>query len=208
MADLPVADLSGSNFGGSDLSGADLSRANLSGVTCSATVFANVDLSEVTGLGSHDKEFARQLRSRLRDEGLRVWLDEEDMKGGRDLHHQIDEAIREYDKLLLILSGASMQSNWVRTELRRARLAEKRQGVRKLFPIRLVDFKLIENWELPDSSGEDLAEEVRIFFIPDFSNWKDHDAFEAAFARLLRDLKDEESVGASAPSVTPPRTPH
>jgi hypothetical protein len=33
------------------------------------------------------------------------------------------------------------------------------------------------------------------FFIPDFSNWKDHDAFESAFARLLRDLKAEGSTG-------------
>jgi hypothetical protein len=38
-------------------------------------------------------------------------------------------------------------------------------------------------------TGVDLAEEVRQYFIPDFSNWKDHDAFEASFARLLRDLK-------------------
>jgi len=29
-----------------------------------------------------------------------------------------------------------------------------------------------------------LAEEVRKYHIPDFSNWKNHDAFERAFARL------------------------
>jgi hypothetical protein len=28
-----------------------------------------------------------------------------------------------------------------------------------------------------------LAEEVCKYHIPDFSNWKNHDAFEAAFAR-------------------------
>ena len=55
--------------------------------------------------------------------------------------------------------------------------------------------KEIEAWELPDSSGEDLAEVVRRFFIPDFSGWKSEDAFEAAFARLLRDLKAEELAG-------------
>jgi hypothetical protein len=76
----------------------------------------------------------------MRDEGLRVWIDEEDLKGGRELHPQIDEAIRVYDKLLLVLSGASMASTWVKTELRRARRAEWRDGVRKLFPIRLVPY--------------------------------------------------------------------
>jgi hypothetical protein len=37
-----------------------------------------------------------------------------------------------------------------------------------------------------------LATEIREYYIPDFTAWKDHDAFEAAFARLLRDLKDTE----------------
>jgi hypothetical protein len=34
-----------------------------------------------------------------------------------------------------------------------------------------------------------LAEEVRKHHLPDFSNWKNHDAFEAAFARLEKDLR-------------------
>jgi hypothetical protein len=28
--------------------------------------------------------------------------------------------------------------------------------------------------------------------IPDFSNWKEHDHFEVAFSRLLKDLRAEE----------------
>ena len=48
-------------------------------------------------------------------------------------------------------------------------------------------------WKCADSrSGKDLAEEVRQYFIPDFSNWKDHDAFEKSFGKLLADLKSEE----------------
>jgi hypothetical protein len=34
---------------------------------------------------------------------------------------------------------------------------------------------------------------VRQYFIPDFSNWKNHDAFEQAFDRRRRDLKAEET---------------
>jgi hypothetical protein len=49
---------------------------------------------------------------------------------------------------------------------------------------------------IPRFSGclpaKDLATEIREYYIPDFTAWKDHDAFEAAFARLLRDLKDTE----------------
>ena len=42
-----------------------------------------------------------------------------------------------------------------------------------------------------------LAEEVRQYFIPDFSRWKEHDAFEAAFTRLLRDLRVEDDRQAA-----------
>ena len=41
-------------------------------------------------------------------------------------------------------------------------------------------------------SGKDLAVELREYYIPDFSNWKEHDAFEKEFAKLLRDLKGTE----------------
>ena len=128
---------------------------------------------------------------------MRVWFAPEDVQGGKKLHEQIDEAIRVYDKLLLVLSAESMNSEWVRTEIRKARKAEIKEGKRKLFPIRLVDFKTIREWECFDAdSGKDLGVEIREYFIPDFSNWKDHDSFEAAFARLLKDLKAEESTGA------------
>ena len=34
--------------------------------------------------------------------------------------------------------------------------------------------------------------QMREYFIPDFSDWKNHDAFESAFARLLQDLRADE----------------
>ena len=127
----------------------------------------------------------------------RVWFAPEDVQGGKKLHEQIDEAIRLYDKLLLVLSPESMNSEWVKTEIRKARKAEIKEKRRKLFPIRLVDFDTIRDWECFDAdSGKDLGVEIREYFIPDFSNWKDHDAFESSFARLLKDLKAVESTGA------------
>ena len=39
--------------------------------------------------------------------------------------------------------------------------------------------------------------EVREYYIPDFSTWKDHDKFEAEFKKLLRDLKADERLGAT-----------
>lgn len=137
-----------------------------------------------------DEGFARRLHSRMREAELRVWFAPEDMKGGDKLYDQIDRAIQVHDRLLLVLSESSMQSRWVETEIRRARTVELREGRRKLFPIRLVSYEALLEWVCVDSTtGEDLAVEVRSYFIPDFSNWKSHDDFERAFARLLADLK-------------------
>jgi uncharacterized protein YjbI with pentapeptide repeats len=148
-----------------------------------------------------DEDFAKRLHSNMRDEGLRVWFAPEDIQGGKKVHEQIDEAIRLYDKLLLVLSKESMSSEWVKTEIRKARKAELGEQRRKLFPIRLVEFDVIREWVCFDAdSGKDLAVEIREYFIPDFSNWKDHDSFEAAWTRLLEDLKAEESVGPTAVS--------
>jgi hypothetical protein len=139
---------------------------------------------------SEDEEFARRLHGRMRDAHLRVWFAPEDMKSGQKLHEQIETAIRIYDKLLIVLSEASLQSEWVMTELRKARKAERQSGRRKLFPVRLVDMETLRDWECFDADGgKDLAVELREYFIPDFSNWKDHDPFETAFARLMDSLK-------------------
>jgi class 3 adenylate cyclase len=142
---------------------------------------------------SKDEGFARQLYQRMSNAKLRLWFAPEDIQSGKQVHEQIEVAILVYDKLLIVLSEESMQSKWVMTELRKARTAERQSGKRKLFPVRLVDMNTLQSWECIDpDTGEDLALEVRRYFIPDFSNWKDHDQFEAAFARLLKDLRAEE----------------
>jgi hypothetical protein len=49
--------------------------------------------------------------------GVRCWFAPHDIQGGRKIHEQIGAAIRVYDKLLLILSDASMNNSWVKTEI-------------------------------------------------------------------------------------------
>jgi uncharacterized protein YjbI with pentapeptide repeats len=137
---------------------------------------------------TRDQEFAERLHADLQAKGVRCWFAPHDMHGGRKIHEQIDEAIRLHDRLLLILSEESMKSDWVRVEIAKARKREK-EDKRVLFPVRLVTYEAMQSWEYIDSSGKDLAEEIRQYFIPDFSNWKDHDSYQAAFGRLVGDLK-------------------
>jgi hypothetical protein len=57
-----------------------------------------------------------------------------------------------------------------------------------------ADVEALRDWECFDSdTGKDSAREIREFYVPDFSNWKDHDSYQKEVDRLLRDLKAEEN---------------
>jgi hypothetical protein len=140
-----------------------------------------------------DHDFADRLHADLQNRDVRCWFAPHDVKSGRKLHEQIDEAIRVYDRLLLILSEHSMASEWVKTEIAHARQKELNERRQVLFPISVVPFETIRNWKcFHADTGNDSAREIREYFIPDFSNWKDHDCYQAAFQRLVRDLKADE----------------
>jgi uncharacterized protein YjbI with pentapeptide repeats len=144
-----------------------------------------------------DREFADRVYADLQSKGVRCWFAPHDVKGGKKLHEQIDEAIRVYDRLLLILSEHSMSSEWVKTEIANARQREGREKRQMLFPITLVPHEKVKEWRALDAdTGKDSAREIREYFIPDFSNWKDHDSYQQAFQRLLRDLKADGGATA------------
>lgn len=138
---------------------------------------------------SKDEDFCKRLVERMKSEGLRVWFAPEEMKGGRKIYDQIDEAIRLHDKLIVVLSEHSMNSAWVKRELINARKREKAERRQVLFPVSLVSYDTLQAWELITSDGDDLAEEIRLYYIPDFSNWKDHDSFSREFDKLLKGLR-------------------
>lgn len=132
---------------------------------------------------SKDEDFARHLYNDLQVNNVRCWFAPEDLKIGDKFRERIDESIRLYDKLLVILSEHSVASDWVEDEVTRALDRERQQAGRLvLFPIRLDDAVLTAQpaW----ASGIRLKRHIG-----DFSRWKDHDAYQTAFTRLLRDLK-------------------
>jgi len=113
---------------------------------------------------------------------------------GTPLPHLARKILKTIRRLKKFLSEHSMSSNWVKTEIANAREREKREGKQLLFPITLVPFEAIKQWKLFDADiGMDSAREIREYFIPDFSNWKDHDSYQTAFQRPVSDLKAEAS---------------
>ena len=148
---------------------------------------------------SRDQDFAERIHADLQNRGVRCWFAPHDIKGGKKIHEQIDEAIRVYDRLLLILSDASMTSEWVNAEIAHARQKEINQKRQVLFPISLVPYAAIREWRCFDAdTGKDSAREIREYFIPDFSGWKNHDQYQRAFDRILKDLKAESKTPENA----------
>ena len=46
--------------------------------------------------------------------------------------------------------------------------------------------------------AEDLGIEIKEYLMPGFTDWKDHDQFEAGFALLLKELKVKQKTGKGA----------
>ena len=134
---------------------------------------------------NNDKEFADRINADLRKEGVRCWFAPEDMKIGDKIRDRIDHSIRIHDKLLLVLSEHSINSEWVEDEVESAYEQEKNRGSTVLFPIRLDDAVM-------DTEKAWAAKLRRSRHIGDFTNWKDHDSYQEAFKRLLRDLQAED----------------
>ncbi|HLJ49105.1 MAG TPA: toll/interleukin-1 receptor domain-containing protein [Bryobacteraceae bacterium] len=134
--------------------------------------------------------FAQRLHVDLQASGLRVWFAPEDLKIGDRFQERIEESIRLYDKVMIILSRASIQSAWVEREVNAAWERERREKRLVLFPIRIDNAVMTA----PAPWAADLRRQRHI---GDFSGWKDHDAYQKALTRLLRDLQAE----TPAPSI-------
>jgi hypothetical protein len=131
---------------------------------------------------SRDEALAQRLHADLQDKGVRCWFAPGDLKIGDEFRSRIDESIQVYDRLLRILSEYSVKSRWVQKEVETAFEKEGKENRTVLFPIRIDEaiMQSVVGWA---------ADIRRQRHISDFRQWKDHDAYQQAFARLLRDLK-------------------
>jgi hypothetical protein len=137
---------------------------------------------------SKDQKFADRLHADLQNKGVRCWFAPHDLPIAAKIWDAIDEAIRLRDRVLLILSKRVIgMSDWVEDEVTKAFVEERFRKQLVLFPIRLDDvvMKTTEAWasKLRDNRC-----------IGDFRRWKDHDAYEKALERVLRDLKTAQAA--------------
>lgn len=137
---------------------------------------------------SKDQEFAECLHADLQRKGVRCWFAPNDLRIGDRFADRIEESIRTYDKLLIVLSENSVRSTWVEDECRAALEKENRFREEQLldktvlFPIKLDE-------AIKEATSQWVCKIRRERHIGDFTRWKSHDEYQKAFDRLLRDLK-------------------
>jgi TIR domain/Pentapeptide repeats (8 copies) len=137
---------------------------------------------------SKDEAFARRLYSDLQSTGVRCWFAPEDMKVGDKIRQRINESIRLYEKLLLVLSKHSITSSWVAYEVERALNKEPQGAPHVLYPIRLDKAILTCETEW----AQDIKQTRHI---GNFERWKtNHDAYQDNFNRLLHALQSDKTT--------------
>ncbi len=141
---------------------------------------------------SRNQDFAERLYTDLQSKGVRCWYAPEDMKTGDKIRQRLDESIRLYDKLLLVLSEHSIASSWVEFEVEAALAKEDEKHALVLFPVRLDDavMQCTTSWA---------AHLKRMRHITDFTGWKHHDDYQKALTRLFRDLQPDTPPKESTP---------
>ena len=117
--------------------------------------------------------FAERLHADLQDKGVRCWFAPHDLPIGAKTWDAIDAAIRLRDKLLLILSKASIASEWVEDEVNKAYAEERSRKEVVLFPVRIDNavMSTAEPWALKLRDQRNIG---------DFRRWKNQPSIRGA----------------------------
>ena len=134
-----------------------------------------------------DREFAEKLHRDLTENGVHCIRAEQELRVGERIRIALDRLIEESDKVILVLSRTSLNSDWVEKEVEKALEIERHSARRIVMPIRVDDVVMNDTtgW------GADIR---RTRNIGDFRSWRRQVKYSAALARLLRDLRRDDLI--------------
>ncbi len=148
------------------------------------------DVSCFMSYSAKDAPFAERLHCDLTKRGVRCWFAPEHLRIGDRIMSTIERVIGNCDRILVILSESSIDSDWVEREVNEAlRLEEERRGSSLLFPIRLDSSVKASDREWVKRIREADTRSGR--HIGDFSDWERPDAYSSALTGLLAALRVE-----------------
>ncbi|CAA7386752.1 toll/interleukin-1 receptor domain-containing protein [Chryseobacterium fistulae] len=129
---------------------------------------------------SVDKPFVRKLSADLRNNGHTVWIDEAEINIGDSLIGKIREGLDSVDYVAVILSKASIQSEWVKKELEIASNKEIKEKRVIILPL------IIEYVEMPSFLEGKL-----------YGDFSDKEKYKATLQLLLRSLANSKIIKKS-----------
>jgi TIR domain-containing protein len=86
---------------------------------------------------SKDKTVVRALAERLRADGLRVWLDEWEIRPGDNIPAKIEEGLEQSRVLVLCMSSHAFGGDWPQLEASTFRFRDPLNRRRRFIPLRL-----------------------------------------------------------------------
>ena len=86
-----------------------------------------------------DKAVVRPLAERLREDGLKVWFDEWEIKPGDSIPAKIEEGLEHSRVLVLCMSANAFGSDWAQLEAGTFRFRDPLNKERRFIPLRLDD---------------------------------------------------------------------
>jgi len=86
---------------------------------------------------SHDDLFVKDLRQNLQFQGLEIWVDSQELRGGDKLEPHIKKAIEEARAFILVFSLDTINSAWVRHEVNHAIKVQKKKEKYPVIPLML-----------------------------------------------------------------------
>jgi uncharacterized protein YjbI with pentapeptide repeats len=135
--------------------------------------------SFVITYAGEDRDFVKKLQEDLHTRGVRCANANRDVKIGPGIGVGVDELVRLYDKVLLVLSKASAASDWAHDEVEAAIGKETSTHARVLYLLRTDGMTAAAEW---------LAKVKKSHSTGDFSDWKDEKRYAKALDQLLRDI--------------------
>ena len=91
---------------------------------------------------SKDNLAVRELAERLKVDGLRIWLDEWEIKPGDPISIKIEHGLERSRVLILVMSADAFGSDWVTLERHTALFRDPTNAQRRFIPLRLDDAEI------------------------------------------------------------------
>ncbi|HEV7904157.1 MAG TPA: TIR domain-containing protein, partial [Pyrinomonadaceae bacterium] len=105
-------------------------------------MFKNFKFDVFISHSSKDKPAVRELAERLAADGLRIWLDEWEIKPGDMIGLKVNEGLEQSRTLVLVMSANASESEWVTFESQTIQFTDPTNQRRRFIPLRLDDAEI------------------------------------------------------------------